>query len=849
MSTELFSVPDVFFPLPPYYSSGIFIWSSPFFLSPTLLLTLVTLAGLGRYLQTRQNSYTNLAESSELSRRLSPLSKLIILLCIAVLLSFAGDTAIMIIRVFVDHYWMSNILAYYIACSWLAWVINLGLLLRETHLFSKWHWLPYVFWMIALMWESDIARLWIKAIKNPRPGTIFSVFDSALLAVFFLRYIIIIFIAILSIVHFLSRSLPQHRSQPLLSSSNNQSYGSMTSSRLEEHAREPKMSKVPNVMDNLKKVLPLIWPQDSIRLQLTVLLCFMLMLLGLVINVFTPLQIGKLVDEMKDNPGKFAWGIVLWFIALKFLQGGSGLIQVIQNWLWIPVAQYTSLNLSVKMFSHLHSLSLQFHVNRKTGEVLRVMDRGTTSVVQLLNQAVFQVLPALANIVIAVFVFYARFSPPFGLIVLATMVFYLYATVKLTEWRNNFRREMNTIDNDARAKAVDSLLNFETVKYYGNEEYEIERYKNAIVEYQKADWKCSISLNILNLTQNTVITTGLLAGSLLFAWEVSRGQLTAGDFVAFNIYMMQLYTPLHFFGMYYRMIQQNFIDMEKMLQLFEETNTVQDVAGAKEFVMKQGHVVFENVSFSYDSNQAGLKNISFSVPEGATVALVGPSGGGKSTLLRLLFRFYDPMSGRILIDGQDISKVKQNSLRDKIGVVPQDTVLFNDTILYNIRYGDVEATEEQVINAAKAAQIHDRIMSFPDGYNTMVGERGLRLSGGEKQRVAIARTILKDPSVILLDEATSALDNTTERQIQIALNKMTEHRTTLVIAHRLSTIVDADLILVIKDGMIIESGSHQELINQAKSNLGQGVYYEMWQKQQNEESDLAESGGDCSAST
>ncbi|OAD77785.1 hypothetical protein PHYBLDRAFT_131334 [Phycomyces blakesleeanus NRRL 1555(-)] len=670
-------------------------------------------------------------------------------------------------------------------------------------------------------------------------GTIFSVFDSALLAVFVVRYIVIIFIAILSVIHFLSRSLPQSKTQPLLSSLDrnpNYGYGSTSSSHLEGHPIEPdKISSVSNFFSKLKKVLPFIWPQNNLKLQLTVLLCFALMVIGLVINVFTPLQIGKLVDGMKDNPGKFAWATVLSFIALKFLQGGSGLIQVIQNWLWIPIAQHTTRNISVKMFSHLHSLSIQFHIDRKTGEVLRVMDRGTSSIVQLLNQIVFQVFPALANILIAVFVFYSRFSPPFGLIVLATMVLYLYATIKLTEWRNNFRRQMNMIDNDARAKAVDSLLNFETVKYYGNEEYEIERYKNAIVEYQKADWKCSISLNILNLTQNTIITTGLLAGSLLFAWEVSRGQLTAGDFVAFNIYMMQLYTPLHFFGMYYRMIQQSFIDMEKMLELFEEKNTIQDVPDAKELVIKQGDVIFDNVSFSYNSSQANLKNISFSIPKGTTAALVGPSGGGKSTLLRLLFRFYDPTSGRILIDGQDISKVKQNSLRDKIGVVPQDTVLFNDTILYNIRYGDVEATEEQVINAAKAAQIHDRIMSFPDGYNTKVGERGLRLSGGEKQRVAIARTILKNTSVILLDEATSALDNTTERQIQIALDKMTEDRTTLVIAHRLSTIVNANLILVIKDGQIVESGSHEELIKQTASKINKGVYFEMWQKQQNEE--------------
>lgn len=625
---------------------------------------------------------------------------------------------------------------------------------------------------------------------------------------------------------------------PLLSSATGENYGSSSNEPISTGTYSNK-SGFSDFFVKLRKVMPFIWPHSDRKLQGHVLLCFLLMVTGLVINVWTPLQIGSVVDQFGRGPGTFAWAAVAAYVGLRFLQGGSGLIQAMQNWLWIPIGQYTTREISVKLFSHLHSLSLHYHINRKTGEVLRIVDRGTNSIVQLLSQIVFQIFPALANIAIAVVVFSIQFSLPFGLIVFVTMALYLYTTIVLTEWRNSFRRKMNELDNYARTKAVDSLLNFETVKYYNAEGFEVDRYHNAIIDYQKADYKNSVSLNVLNLAQNAVITAGLLAGSLLFAWEVSQGTLTPGDFVAFNMYMMQLYTPLHFFGTYYRMIQQNFIDMEKMLDLFEVEETVKDAPDAGQLSVTEGRVVFDRVTFAYDNRQTALNGISFTIPKGATVALVGPSGGGKSTILRLLFRFYDPSSGHIYIDGQDIAGVKQSSLRQNIGVVPQDTVLFNDTILYNIRYGDVNASDEDVFRAAKAAQIHDKILSFPDGYDTKVGERGLRLSGGEKQRVAIARTILKNPPIILLDEATSALDTTTERYIQEALADMTKDRTTLVIAHRLSTIVAADLILVIKDGQVVESGSHEELIQKASSGEIDGVYYEMWQKQLDDHHDAS----------
>ncbi|RCI05410.1 Homocysteine S-methyltransferase 1 [Rhizopus stolonifer] len=744
------------------------------------------------------------------------------LLSCLITFSFLCDAIVIVLRV-VDKEKLPVMLVYYTALSWVAWIVSLVCLMDESHKFSKWYWIQYLYFAAAVIADTVLAWFWAVGFYKHSTDNAFHLYDFVLLGIFITRYTFEFFTFCFSIIQLLYTTRHIPASEPLLSSQPN--YGS-----IEQDLSTGKEKEENGFWSKFVRVLPFIWPRQF-KLQQLVILCFLLMLLGLVINVYTPLQIGYVVDQFNRDPQTFAWVAVCAYVGFKFLQGSSGVIQALQNYLWIPVGQYTTREISVKLFAHLHSLSLHFHINRKTGEVLRVVDRGTNSIVQLLSQIVFQIFPALANILVAVVVFSVQFSIPFGAIVFVTMALYMYTTITLTEWRTSFRRKMNELDNFARTKAVDSLLNFETVKYYNAESFEVNRYDQSIAEYQKADYKNSASLNILNLAQNAVITGGLLAGSLLFAYEVSEGRLTAGNFVTFNIYMMQLYTPLHWFGTYYRMIQQNFIDMEKMFDLFDVEETVKDVEGAGELQVTEGHVVFDRVSFSYDQRQTALNSISFSIPKGATVALVGPSGGGKSTILRLLFRFYDPDSGRVVIDGQDIAKVQQTSLRKNIGVVPQDTVLFNDTIMYNIRYGNVNASDEDVMNAAKAAQIHDKILSFPDGYETKVGERGLRLSGGEKQRVAIARTILKDPSIILLDEATSALDTTTERYIQEALAEMTKDRTTLVIAHRLSTIVNADLILVIKDGRVVESGSHDELIQSALANTNEGVYYEMWQKQ------------------
>jgi ATP-binding cassette subfamily B (MDR/TAP) protein 6 len=471
---------------------------------------------------------------------------------------------------------------------------------------------------------------------------------------------------------------------------------------------------------------------------------------------------------------------------------------------------------------------LRWHLNRKTGEVLRVIDRGNQAISNLLSYIWFSIVPVIVDIIIAVVYFTVQFDLYFGLIVLSTMVMYLLLTIVLTEWRTKFRRSTIELENATNSKAVDSLLNFETVKYFANEQFESQSFDSAIRKQQQADRVSQYSLRLLNTTQNILITLGMLGGGLYCFRRIAAGAMDVGDFVLFITYLLQLYQPLNWFGTYFRMVQQNFIDMEKLLDLFKESPEVKDLPMAPDVLVTDGRVVFDNISFTYDPAKAPrptLDSVSFEIPPGKTVALVGPSGSGKSTCLRLLFRLYDVQSGKITIDGQDIRHCTQRSVRKAIGVVPQDTVLFNDSILYNIRYANIDASEKAVEEAAKQAQIHDKIMQFPEKYQTAVGERGLRLSGGEKQRVAIARTLLKDPKIVLLDEATSALDTQTERAIQSALATITTGRTTLVVAHRLSTIVGADQILVLVDGQIAERGTFTELIEL------KGRFHEMWQKQ------------------
>ncbi|XP_050299608.1 ATP-binding cassette sub-family B member 6-like [Anthonomus grandis grandis] len=589
-----------------------------------------------------------------------------------------------------------------------------------------------------------------------------------------------------------------------------------------------------NFWKKMRTLMPFMWPKKDLMLQFRVLFCVLLLVAGRVVNVYVPIYNGLIVDslgETKKQEPTFRWDWILVYVAFKFLQGGGtggmGLLNNLRSFLWIRISQYTTRETEVELFRHLHSLSLRWHLSRKTGEVLRVMDRGTDSINNLLNYIFFSIAPTLIDIVVAVAYFCSVFNIWFGLIVFLTMILYIAITVWVTEWRTKFVRRMNLADNETKARSVDSLLNFETVKYYGAEAFEVEAFRDVIYKFQAEEWKSNVTLNLLNTVQNIIICSGLLAGSLLCAYMVAdKHTLRAGDYVLFATYIIQLYVPLNWFGTYYRSIQKNFIDMENMFDLLKEEEEIIDAPGAGPLTIRSVYgVEFNNVSFSYVPERLVLKNITFSVPSGKTVALVGPSGSGKSTIIRLLFRFYDTETGAILIDGQNIKTVTQQSLRRVIGVVPQDTVLFNNTIKYNIQYGRLTATDADIIEAARGADIHDRILTFPDQYDTMVGERGLRLSGGEKQRVAIARTILKAPNIVLLDEATSALDTQTERNIQESLNKMCAKRTTIIVAHRLSTIIHADEILVLKDGEIVERGKHENLIGQ------EGVYAHMWKQQ------------------
>uniref|UniRef100_A0A8D2HPE5 ATP binding cassette subfamily B member 6 (LAN blood group) n=1 Tax=Urocitellus parryii TaxID=9999 RepID=A0A8D2HPE5_UROPR len=547
-----------------------------------------------------------------------------------------------------------------------------------------------------------------------------------------------------------------------------------------------------------------LWPKGSPALQLVVLICLGLMGLDRALNVLVPIFYRDIVNLLTKNApwSSLAWTVTT-YVFLKFLQGGgtgsTGFVSNLRTFLWIRVQQFTSRCVELRLFSHLHELSLRWHLSRRTGEVLRIVDRGTSSVTGLLSYLVFNIIPTLADIIIGIIYFSMFFNAWFGLIVFLCMSLYLILTIVVTEWRTKFRRAMNTQENATRARAVDSLLNFETVKYYNAEGYEVERYQEAIIKYQGLEWKSSASLVLLNQTQNLVIGLGLLAGSLLCAYFVSEQKLQVGDFVLFGTYIIQLYMPLNWFGTYYRMIQTNFIDMENMFDLLKEEAEVTDLPGAGPLHFQKGQIEFENVHFSYANGRETLQDVSFTVMPGQTLALV-----------------------------------TQTSLRSHIGVVPQDTVLFNDTVANNIRYGRVTAGNNEVEAAAQAAGIHDAIMTFPEGYETQVGERGLKLSGGEKQRVAIARTILKAPDIILLDEATSALDTSNERAIQASLAKVCANRTTIVVAHRLSTVVNADQILVIKDGCIVERGRHEALLSRG------GVYADMWQLQQQGQEEASE---------
>lgn len=576
-----------------------------------------------------------------------------------------------------------------------------------------------------------------------------------------------------------------------------------------------------------KLLLPYLWPKKRKDLRIRVSFAVVALVLAKIASVSTPLVLGSAVNSLTE----LSSGINLFMLVPIALVVGYGVTRVIaftfveiRDALFSKVSQHSIRQISLTMFQHLHNLSLQFHLNRQTGALAKYIDRGTKGIDFLLRYVLFNIAPTFFEVFLVSGILFYLYGPWYAVVTLVTIGLYSFLTFKITEWRNVFRKRMNQADNDVSTKMIDSLLNFETVKYFNNEAFEANRLDQSLEEYELAANQSRHSLSLLNIAQTFIIMMGITIMLVMSVYGIKSGEINIGGFVVINAYMLQLYQPLNWLGSVYREIRQALTDMENMFSLLEVAPTtnddLEDIPQSND-----AEIRFENISFDYDIRRTIIKNISFTVPNGKKVAIVGPTGAGKSTISRLLFKFYDPKEGNIFINNTNVNKISQNSLRKIIGVVPQDTVLFNDTIYYNIAYGNTGATKEEVISAAKNADIHDFITILPDGYETIVGERGLKLSGGEKQRVAIARTILKNPKIFFFDEATSALDTSTEKEIQKNLENVSKGKTTLIIAHRLSTAANADNIIVLDQGAIIEQGTHESLL------LKKGKYFEMWGKQ------------------
>ncbi len=576
----------------------------------------------------------------------------------------------------------------------------------------------------------------------------------------------------------------------------------------------------------IRTLLPYLW-----EYKWRVVFALLMLIAAKLANVSVPVVLKQLIDSMTPNASQPERVLVLpigLLITYGSLRLGMTVFNELREFLFARVTQRAIRTIALKVFRHLHGLSLRFHLNRQTGGVTRDIERGTRAISSLISYALFSIFPTLLEITLVLLYLITHYDIWFSVITFSALSLYIVFTISVTEWRTHFRRTMNELDSKAQTKAIDSLLNYETVKYFGNEEYEAARYDQGLQSFEQAALKSQSSLSLLNSGQSAIIAVAVSLILWRAAVGVLNGSMSLGDLVLVNAFMIQLYMPLNFLGVLYREIKQSLADMEKLFSLLQQNREIADDANASELQIRGQHgaaIEFKEVDFSYEAERQILFKVSFKVAAGTTTAVVGHSGSGKSTLSRLLFRFYEVNHGSILLDAQNIRSVTQHSLRSAIGIVPQDTVLFNDTIAYNIAYGRPDASEGEMIAAAKAAYIHDFIMSLPQQYQTMVGERGLKLSGGEKQRVAIARTLLKNPAIMIFDEATSALDSHAEQLIQAELKEIAKTRTSLVIAHRLSTIVDADQILVMEKGRIIERGTHTELLN------SNGAYARMWERQ------------------
>ena len=587
-------------------------------------------------------------------------------------------------------------------------------------------------------------------------------------------------------------------------------------------------------MRTILRVVPYLWPKDRFDFRVKVISALVLLVLAKAVINFAPFLYREAVNALTETGNS---PFLLGAVGMTVAYGGARILsrgfEQLRDVVFAAVAQRAFRNLALETFQHIHKLSLRYHISRKTGALSRVIERGVKGLEFLLRFLLFSVGPLVLELLIIAGIMFFWFDYLYLTVIIVMIAVYIWFTFKVTEWRVKIRKIMNDQDTDANQKAIDSLLNYETVKYFSAEEREANRYDGAIKQYEKAALTTAYSLAFLNFGQSLIITAGLIIVMVMAALGVQSGYLTVGDFVMVNAYMIQITMPLNFLGTVYREIRQGLVDMGEMFDLLEQPVEILDSENASELKITDGHISFENVTFGYNKSRLIIQNVSIEINSRETIAIVGPSGSGKSTIGRLLFRFYDAQKGSIKIDGQDIRDVTQESLHRSIGVVPQDTVLFNDTIYYNIAYGLDNASRAEVEKAAKDAQIHDFILSLPDGYETTVGERGLKLSGGEKQRVGIARTLLKNPPILLLDEATSALDTETEREIREALTNASEGRSVLTIAHRLSTIADADRIIVLENGSIVEIGTHEALLRK------RGRYYSLWTKQLTEDKPAA----------